>query len=97
MRVQISAFLGNSYIQPWRQSFSAAFTYATIAFAWPCPMPYSDFSHSTTSMWRLESNWSATRSSQYCMGWPYFVSMLGKYEAGPFNFSPREGVGAVTR
>jgi hypothetical protein len=49
-------------------------------------MPCSVLSQATISMCFMpEHEWS--KSIQCAMGWPYFFSMDGKYDAGPLGFS----------
>ena len=59
---------------------------ATRAFACPWPTPCSVFSQSTCSMCFLSLT-APSCSNQYSTGLPYFFSMDGKYEAGPWTFS----------
>lgn len=56
------------------------------AIAWPWSTPCSDFSQVTASMCRSArvASSSAIHSE---IGFPYFFSMEGKYEAGPWTFS----------
>src|ERR1035438_4709111 len=66
----------------------------TIAFAWPCPMPYSDLRWPTIAMCLSRPHFTII----FChseIGRPYFFSIDGKYEAGPCLGRGAENSGRV--
>ena len=70
-------------------SASSASVCPTSAFAWPCRIPCSALSQFTISVcfagWRERISFFHS-----AMGFPYFFSIEGKYEAGPITLDVGE-------